>query len=260
MTFRLVLFLVLLLNTPLLAQSDPEALFKKANQAMKAEDYQQALDGYRQLLAIERRGSVLWNAGMAAYFLNLPKEAKGYWKELKAANPGDFAVRAKLVQVYQQLGDTVARDAERVALKNLRAKAPKNSDLGKEKAFCRDQFMAAGHRVLAMEQYAFDDPNPILYVFFSPDDPAQKGKWLSLGSYKAINDFTREAGKIGPHERVFHLDGYDQNSQHWTYDFYIGEPGYEAIKDAVIGILEGRAKPLSGTKTEGKPPIDAPTP
>ena len=58
-----------------------------------------------------------WNLGLWHSALEQPDAALRSWLAYRRLNPDDWHVRAKLVQAYQALGDTVARNDERAALR-----------------------------------------------------------------------------------------------------------------------------------------------
>lgn len=95
-----ILVSLLLLSLALPVWADPEADFKAANEALEAGRHAEALELYRKLIEEHPTDSVLWNAGLAAAYLEQGVEAAKYWNALKASHPEDWRVRAKLVQAY----------------------------------------------------------------------------------------------------------------------------------------------------------------
>ncbi len=61
-------------------------------------------------------------AGLAAYMAGDYNMAARSWGELLGLEPGDWKVRAKLIQAYQSLGDLKARDKNRDILLAMRRK------------------------------------------------------------------------------------------------------------------------------------------
>ena len=47
-------------------------------------------------------------------------------------------------------------------------------------------------------------------------------------------------------ERRYHLDGYDPDGSHVSFENFTNNPGYAATKKLVCEIVEGRRKPVSG--------------
>lgn len=262
--FRRLLICLLLLSLPVLAQTSLEKIFDSANAAMETERYEEALEGYRKVLAVEPESSgALWNGGLSAYFLGQGEEAKKHWLALLELEPDNFALRAKLIQAYQMLGDTAARDAARDELRASWQKARTDQPEGefaKQKSFCRDQFMANGHRVFVYEPFVIEDPRIVWYAFVSPEDPKFEDFWISLGSYKFTTDFMRESGEVGPNDLAYHLDGYRKGGTHYTFDISNKKPAYEDVKAQAIAVFEGKANPLSSSSrgTDGDVKINLP--
>ncbi len=76
-----------------------------------------------------------------------------------------------------------------------------------------------------------------------------------LMAYRLTNEIAREMKQIKPNQRLFHLDGYFNGGRsHRTYEFFIDEPKYDAVKTAVREILEGKRKPQSGMDSPGRKP------
>ncbi len=253
--FRRLLISLLLLSLPVLAQSDLDKIFDSANAAMETERYAEALEGYRKILAVEPESTgALWNGGLAAYFLGQGEEAKAHWLALQKLEPGSYSLQAKLVQVYQLLGDTAARDKARDELHAAWEKARKDDPEGefaKQKSFCRDQFLVNDHRVYVYEPYLIEDPRKVWYVFVSPEDPNFQDFWVSLGSYQFTTEFMRESGQLGPEELAYHLDGYKGVGDHYTFDIMAKKPTYEEVKGKAVGIFEGKVGAMSSSSRKG---------
>ena len=70
---------------------------------------------------------------------------------------------------------------------------------------------------------------------------------MSLGSYDATTEFASATGSVGPDERVFHLDGYVPNGNHYTYAFFNSMPKYEVIKEMALKACAGEQDVVSST-------------
>ena len=223
--------------------------FKEGNDLLEQHKPAEALRRYEEALAVTPDDtSVLFNAGMAAYFSNNLPRAAELWKHLVELDPDDWRARSKLIQVYQALGKTAERDAQRAALFEL-WKAGKDEDMLKQGEYCRDQFEVNGAKVMVFEKFEFKGDRPIRYVFvvLGPDGKTEDHNF-SLGSYELTNQMWHETTKPKPkrEERLFHLDGYFKNG-HATYRMMVGEPSYDETRDMVVKIMRGELKPVSST-------------
>jgi tetratricopeptide (TPR) repeat protein len=221
--------------------------FKAGNELMAQHKPAEALLRFQEALAIEPNDtSVLFNGGLAAYLSNNFATAADLWKRLKALDPEDWRARSKLMQVYQALGKTMERDAERAELFAL-WKSGKNADLSTQSTYCREQFEVNGIKVMAFERFEFKGDRPVRYVFNRVDvEGKAEDHWYSLGSYEDTNRVWRERTKPKEDVRLFHLDEYFTNG-HATYMMMEGEPSYDETRAMVVKILEGKAKPASSS-------------
>lgn len=223
--------------------------FKEGNDLLKQNKPAEALRRYEEALAVTPDDtSVLFNAGMAAYFSNNLSRAADLWKHLVELDPSDWRARSKLIQVYQALGRTAERDAQRAELFEL-WKSGKDKDMLEQGEYCRDQFELNGAKVMVFEHFEFKGDRPVRYVFIvlGPDGRTEDHNF-SLGSYESTNRFWHESTKPPPkpEERLFHLDGYFKNG-HATYGMMVGEPSYDETRAMVVKIMQGELKPASST-------------
>jgi len=226
-----------------------EELFTKANDQLAAKQFEEALGNYRSALEIMPDDpAILYNGGFAAMLKGDNALATDLWNKLKAIDPDDWQVRAKLIQAYQRLDKTEERDAERVELIDL-WKSGKIKELTEQIEFCRDRFTAGGRDILAFELFEFKGPRGRRYVFSILNDKGEEDFQISLGSYDTTNAIWQETTKPKPKEgvRLFHLDGYYGNGSHATFGMFAGEPRYEATKQMVIDILNKKSKPISAS-------------
>ncbi|PZR03868.1 MAG: hypothetical protein DI536_35310 [Archangium gephyra] len=187
-----------------------------------------------------------YNAGQYYQLHDKQKLALERFTHVAKADPDDWQVRAKLVQVNQALGDKKARDAAREEVLALK-KAGKTPPPMRE--FCREQFVVGRQRVMAYESFELKDPRAVRYTFkiLEPDDDENIERVISLGSYEATTQYMRESGQLKPDERAWHLDGYRPDNSHETFGIFMREPSYDEVRERVVQVLSGKVKPASST-------------
>lgn len=235
-----------------------EKAFNAGNELMEQRKFTEALARYKEaLLILPNEPALLFNGGQAAYNSKDYAQAAELWKRLKAVDPSDWHVRAKLIQAYQALVKLSERDTERADLFEL-WKSGKNAELKQQFEYCRDQFEVKGKRVMAFEHFELKGDRALRYVFSILNEAGDGEEFrISLGSYDLTNAIWRETTEPKPKEgeRLFHLDGYFKNG-HATYGMYFPEPSYDEVRSKVIQILEGKGKAVSSSTTvptEAKP-------
>ena len=202
--------------------------------------------------------SALYNLGLLNFLDDDFAEAAKHWKTLKALEPEDWKLRAKLVQAYWSSGKKEAANKEIAELRKAR-KSGKHPDLAAKKFFICDQFQVGKVRAYALEYYEMTGERPLAWKFILRSGEDALDHHLSLGSYPLTTEFARAEGSIGPKEHRFHLDGYWKNGSHKTYGFYRNRPDYQQIRKDVQRILEGKQKAISSTTTDKKEGTDQAT-
>jgi tetratricopeptide (TPR) repeat protein len=233
-----------------------EKAFDDGNDLMEQRRYKDALARYQEGLAkFPDNPALLFNGGQAAFMSKDFATAEKLWKSLTELDPDDWHTKSKLVQTYQTLGDLKARDDQRRKLLDLR-KSGKSEELNKLDFYCREQFEAAGKKLMVFEHFELKGERALRYVFSILDESGKGEEFrISLGSYETTNLIAAELGSVKKGERLFHLDGYYKWG-HATYGFFTPEPSYDEIRKRVIGILEKKTEPQSqsGTTPSAKKP------
>jgi len=233
---------------------DNDKIFQGANKLLEEKHYAEALVQYKILLAtLPDDPGVLWNAGIAASLGKDYVAALPLWKHLKALDPKDARVRAKLIQVYQATNDHKSRAEERKALVDLR-KSGKDAELAKQPSFCCDMFTAKDLTVYAYDYFALTGQFARRYDFLILKPDGTTDYRITLESDQLETDMAREMHEIKATERLFTLDGYyEQGKVHKTFAFYRSEISYDEAKAAVVRVLEGKTKVLSSTTRPATP-------
>lgn len=189
--------------------------------------------------------NVHWNLGLWYAELEQPAKALAAWQAYRRLEPDDWRARAKVIQAFQALGDTLRRDRERRELLALH-QAGTDPDLARETVYCREQFRVGERKVMVFEYFEPAGARRVYYAFhvLKPDG-GELGRY-SLGSYDQTTLMARELGQIGKDERMYHLDWYHERG-HATHGFYRALPGYEEVRAQVVAAMTGERPPLSST-------------
>lgn len=229
------------------AQEDSVSVGQLAEQAAAAgeagrlEESIQLLERLRPL--DPNNPNVHWNLGLSYATTGRHPEALASWQAYRVLQPDDWHVRAKLIQAYAALGDSVRLEQERAALLELR-KAGTDAALMRQAHYCREQFRVGDHRVMAFEVFEPEGDEMVFYTFYTLDEDEDILGRYSLGSYDRTTMVARATGEIQPGARLYHLDWYEANG-HATFGFFTERPGYAETRRMVVAALTGEARPVS---------------
>ena len=171
---------------------------------------------------------------------------------LKKYDPADPLIRSKLIVAYEETANPAKRDKELAELRKLHAVST-NEAFRSQGGFHRDTFRVGTNTINVLEYFDLVGDRPIRYSFListtTVDSPDTRR--ITLGSYEIDTRYAREAGKIGPNERMFTLDETTRQG-HYTWNMYRGQPSYENLKREIIEILKGQRKPVSSSLRQQK--------
>jgi tetratricopeptide (TPR) repeat protein len=242
---------ILLATVTAVAEEQPEKLsaesaFKKATELMGRGQEKQAIP---YLLRVQSElpvdSSVLWNLGLAFAATGQHLKAVETWQSYRRIAPDDWQARAKLVQSYQALGDTKARDEEVKSLYEYR-KNSSDPKVNTAERFCREQGVMGNRSVFVFEYFSPTGDRQQYVRFCVLNKKGEVDYYISLGSYDSTTEIARELGEIRKNERLYHLDEYT-DTQHRTYAIFKTKPDYDEVRATVVNVLEGKLKPISGT-------------
>jgi len=248
---RIVALAALLLTATAVAEKTPEKLsteaaFKIATELMGKLDYKRAIPYLTRVQSdLPVDSSVLWNLGLAFAATGEHAKAIETWQSYRKIAPDDWAARAKLVQSYQALGDTKARDEEIKSLYEYRKNSP-DPKVNTAPRFCREQAVMGKRSVFVFEYFSPSGDRQQFLHFCVLNKKGEIDYYISLGSYDATTEIAQELGEIPKDGRMYHLDEYTDN-RHATYAFFKTKPDYDEVRSVVLSVLEGQLKPTSST-------------
>jgi len=215
--------------------SRPETSEKLAQLRRQVDENQENAEARRAY------GQALQNAGedRAAYV---------QFAALAKRDPDSLIAEAKLVQLCEALQRTAERDEHLAKVRQL-FKLEKT----RQPWFCREHFAVGDKRVAALEYFELSGPMALQYRFEVREKEGEASLYrITLGSYEYTTKASRQLGQIKENERMFHLDSY-AGSDHGTYAFLGAKPpSYEQTRQLVVGIIEGKRGPISGTRVPAK--------
>jgi tetratricopeptide (TPR) repeat protein len=228
--------------------SKAETAFKAGVALAKEGKFIEAVAEYEKALAVNPKDrDVMWNLGLASQSAGQLDLALDCWKKMREAEPDNWRVIAKLVQVYQAKDMKKERDEQRRLLVDMRDK--NKLEFADQPQYCREQVKVGEKNVMVMEYYELKGDRALKYVFHVLNDKGDTDYRISLGSYEMTAAIMKEGGQVKDGDRGFHLDGYFNGGRtHKTYQFYNKEPSYDDVRPAVIKIIEGKGTALSGSE------------
>jgi tetratricopeptide (TPR) repeat protein len=229
----------------------PKAAFQRGADLLEKRHFKEAVPYLKQAeKEFPTAPSVLWNLGLANAQLGNASEALHYWRRYRKAKPQDWRGIAMLIQAFQATGDAQARDRELLALYERRAKR-EDPDLSNAREFCRDRFVVAHHRLLALEYFDPQRGNRLYFYRFSigDDKTGEETSYISLESDDWTTEVARELGEISSSQLVYTVERYE-GAKHSTYAFFNERPSYDVVRQLVVDILQGKATPVSASAPE----------
>lgn len=234
--------------------SQQKQQFDQTGKLFAAKQYAEALVGYKRLLG-ELPGDVVLskyaseaalNSGDATFALNA-------LKPIAQGDPDDWQAAALLTRACAQSGDTPCRNSGMAHMLDLHTRGV--TPLGMRQ-YILEQVKAGENTLLiwtSLEPWGYYK----IYAMGQVLNPQGK---LFLRATLESNDADQALfAKEHPTEaskglRSFSLDGYldsgtNANGQrtqtHATYQFFVGQPSYELVRENFIKIASGKATPVS---------------
>jgi hypothetical protein len=242
-----------------------ERLYMSAMTAAKEGRLQEAAELLDEMMTLDPNfPDAWWNLGTFRAQLNQHSAALSVWDIYRRMVPDDWRARVKVIQACQALGDGARIERERNELLALR-RSGTSPELMRELRYCREQFRAGDLPVVAYEIFEPAGEMRVFYQFLVGQPDGTLIGQYSLGSYDSTTGVLREQGKIGPEDRVYHLDWYGAGRGHTTFRFFSHLPSYDQARADVIAATSGSLPALSSftVSPEGKADIhlaqDAPT-
>ena len=230
-------------GTPELAQ---------AENALRAEKPQEALALLKQAIAADPQNAAA-NLLAASTELSLfePTEAVRYGERAKALEPGNWKVDTTLVTAYSMAGNTIHRDAERVALHKAHEN-PALPEARETNGFLLDRFKAGQYLVDAVEYFRPLGRYNTYYRFLVRDSKGAR-VWTievnsdSLNQASWAEAYSRQAREG---QRQFQIES-AQGPAHTEYRTFSGAPSYDYMKAQIVKIVEAQTGPFPVEATAG---------
>jgi hypothetical protein len=240
----------------LLAKLNPQQKqqFDQTGRLFAAKQYAEALAGYQRLLGELPGDAVLLKyASEAALNSGDPTFALNALKPVAQGDPDDWQAAALLTRACAQSGDSSCRDSGIAHMLDLHSRGV--TPLGMRQ-YILEEVKAAENTLLiwtSLEPWGYYK----IYAMGQVINPQGK---LFLRATLESNDVDQALfAKEHPTEaskglRSFSLDSYldtgtNANGQrtqtHATYQFFVGQPSYDLVRESFIKIASGKATPVS---------------
>ncbi len=222
--------------------------------AFGAQNYSDALATFKQMLTQVQGDPVIAKfAGEAALNTGDAPFALTVLKPVATSDPADWQAGALLTRTCAELGDTTCRDSGMAHMLDLHRQGitPRRMQqyilehlkVGENTLTIRTSLEPWGYyKVYDLGQVSGNDGSIFLRITLESADAdqidfAQKyPKEASEGLRRFSLDAYRETG----------LNANGQRTQtHYTYKFFVGQPGYQMVRDEFIKIATGRAIAMS---------------
>lgn len=215
--------------------------FSRAVAAHRAGELAEAVERMRRVLDVRPDDAdAVWNLGLWTAEAGRPEDALDAWSRYRSLRPDDWRARAKLIQAYQALDRGEDRDRERRDLFALR-NAGGVPDLAGTVAYCRDQFVVAGRRVLAFERFDPSGDRPVWVDFVVTDDAGRELHRYVVTSWDAHNGTVWDEAPASREHRTYHLARTGRVGRE-TVTWYEGRPAYERVRGDVRGDMAARER------------------
>jgi len=232
---------------PTQAQPSLAATTEKGLAALKANQPQQALDIFEQVLQTNPNDAAAnLLAATAAVSLYKGDLAVKYAEKSNELDPDNWKVHTTLVAAYAAAGKKEQRDQEREILRKLHDD-PHAPDAMQAKGFLLEMFPVKQYRIEAIEYFHPVDKFHIYYRFLIRSAEGKRVWQIDVES----NDFDEDSwAKAHPDEaaagkRQFQVVGEDSDV-HMDYRLFSGMPDYDAIRGQVVDVIGQQTAPFPG--------------
>jgi hypothetical protein len=241
----------------LLARLTPEQKqrYDQAGKAFNTQLFSEALDAYKLLLK-ELPGDPVLSKFLAEAALNKGETALALntLRPIAAATPDDWQAAVLLTRACAESGDNTCRDASMAHLLDLHKRGLTPPHM--QQYIVERIFFSSGKSVTiytSLEPWGHYHVYNYAQIF---DNTGHMELRVTVES-----DDTDQAffAKEHPKEaaaglRSFSLDGYkdsgmnDKNQRietHFTFKFFVGQPSYDTVREAILNIASGKTSPSS---------------
>jgi tetratricopeptide (TPR) repeat protein len=170
-------------------------------------------------------------------------------RQLVKLRPASLQAWELMIQVDQAANDIPDRNA---AISSLYAawRSAVDPAIQSRVSFVRDRIFGPKRTLIGQETLDPGGDDIVRFVFQPGDEAGNPTHLILLRSDEATNQRWRDNGTVPFGTQVYHLDAVERlpNGRQTVqpYEFYLEEPNYDQVRDKVVAILNGEAKPLSG--------------
>jgi tetratricopeptide (TPR) repeat protein len=242
---------ILLCLAPMAASAADVPTFDQALALMNSGKKAEALQAFEAIAESHPADPSQAAFAAASLALDLGKwqEAKPYAQQVVKLRPGNMQAWELMVQVDQAAGATedekLATDALYSAWRSALDPAIHN-----RLSFTRDRIFGPKRTLVVDQMLEPAGENIVRFIFQPTSEVGSPSHYLILHSDDQTNQQWRDTGTITYAQVVYHLDDVkrqpDGTEVAVPYKFYIGNPSYAEVRQLVVEILNGQAKPQIG--------------
>ena len=226
--------------------SNFEANFRSANIYAANGVYEEAEEHY--LAALRQDPNDIngnYNLGQLYQNTNRHRSAVSCFSKVVELDATDWRALTKIVQSSEAVGDIETRDAAIARIYEI-WRSGISHELQEQGFYIREQMQIESGKVFVLEYLELQGERARKFVFYLQDPDTGEHKFaVSLGSYDLINNASRELGRIGTDERLYHLDGYGPDGSHYTFGFFKSQPEYKVVREMALKALSGELSAIS---------------
>lgn len=246
---------------PAPAAATEQSQFAVAGKAFQAGQYAVALADFKELIA-KYPGNDAYKKFGAEAALNIgdPHFALQTISAIETAHPEDWQARLLLARAYQQTssepGHPRKRDEEITTVTRMHESGD-HPRLARLRDFLLETVRQGDKTVQFYPSFVPWGPYKVSLIARVLDASGKQALRVTLesGDGDQPNFAIQHPAAAAAGERAYTLDGYGPENKvpngqtlqtHFTYDFFVGKPSYDVVREKVLAIAAARISPLSG--------------
>jgi tetratricopeptide (TPR) repeat protein len=193
--------------------------------------------------------NALYRSALFNFQLNNVEAARGRLERLAKISGNYFAAWELMVQVTQAQGDLARRD-DAIERMKIAIRTALDPAIRHKADFIRDRIRIGDKTLSAADYFERGGSDFTRYQFSFGDPRMAPDTGLLLRTDALTTENWADTALMPQDKQLFHLDMVDTkpggDERTAVYEYYVGEPSYDAVRAKVMRILRGEAMPLAG--------------